>query len=126
MIWKTVHKLQLSCATLKFGGQTTHLSRDQLISCSSRSTCILSRPLMLSWHLVKKLLLMEGDFKMILTLLIDLMTLLGMETMEINQLRRDLIKHKLPPNLKPLVKYAPPGSEFLFGDDIDERIGHIS
>lgn len=69
---------------------------------------------------------MEGDFKMILTLLMDSMTLLGMETMEINQLRRDLIKHKLPPNLKHLVKYAPPGSEFLFGDDINERIDHIS
>lgn len=122
------YSIELSCGKLKFGGWTSHLSRDRLISCSRRSCYILSRPCMLWWHVMPcdKILLKGRDRKEVLTLMMNSMSLLGMTTLEINQLWRDLIKHKLLLNLNPFVKDVPPGFQLLFGDDINERIGQIS
>ena len=41
----------------------------------------------------------------------DSLALLGTSTIEINQLRRDLVKHKLP--------------DLLFGDEINKRISQL-
>lgn len=122
------YSIELSCGKLKFGGWTSHLSRDRLISCSRRSCYILSRPRMLWWHVMPcdKILLKRRDCKEVLTLMMNSMSLLGMTTLEINRLWRDLIKHKLLLNLNPFVKDVPPGFQLLFGDDINERIGQIS
>lgn len=73
-----------------------------------------------------KILLKGRDCKEVLTLMMNSMSVLGMTTLETNQLWRDLIKHKLLLNLNPFVKDVPPGFQLLFGDDINERIGQIS
>ena len=54
------------------------------------------------------------------------MTLLGTTTIEINQLRQDLVKHKLPANLKHLAKDVPPGLDLIFEDETNKRISQIS
>lgn len=62
----------------------------------------------------------------VLNLLIDAVALLGHSSIEINNLRRDLMKHRLPAHLRKLVKNVPPDSKFLFGDDIQKRISQIA
>lgn len=60
------------------------------------------------------------------------MTPLGRASVKTNILKRDLIKHKLTNNLKPLVKDALAESEFLFRNninkrnDINKKISHLS
>ena len=43
----------------------------------------------------------------LLTMLVDSAALLGLSTIELNALRRDLMKHKLPDHLKQLAKDVP-------------------
>ena len=64
-----------------------------------------------------KLIQKGGEFKKKLTPAIDSLDLLGTSRREINQLKRDLVKHKLPANMKLLAKDFPPGLYLLFGDD---------
>ena len=73
-----------------------------------------------------KLIQKAGEFKEILTPVIDSLTLLGTSTREINQFRRNLIKHNLPANLKPLAKDVPSGSDLLFWDKINKRTSQLS
>ena len=99
-----------------------------------RSTDIMLQKVLL--HVVKasyalmiscdKLIVKGEDCKDILAQVVDSLALLGTSSIEINQLRRDLMRHKLPNNLKPLAKDVPPGSDFLFGDDINKRISQLS
>ena len=55
--------------------------------------------------------------------MIDLLAFLSTDSVGINIFRRDLIKHKLPNNLKSLVKdvLAELESEFLFRNDLNKR-----
>ena len=55
------------------------------------------------------------------TPMVFLMALQGMTTLEIKQLKRELIKHKLSSNLKLLVKDVSSGSELLFGAAISNK-----
>ena len=57
----------------------------------------------------------EGEFKEIPTPVIDSLALLETSTIEMNQLRQDLIRHKLPANLKHLAKDVPLGLNFCLG-----------
>ena len=66
----------------------------------------------------------EGSNKL-LTMLVDSVALLGLSTIELNALRRDLMKHKLPDHLKQLAKDAPSDFTHLFGDDIQKRIRQL-
>ena len=58
-------------------------------------------------------------------MLVDSVAFLGLSTIELNTLRRDLMKHKLPDHLKHLAKDAPLDSTHLFGDDIQKWINQI-
>ena len=53
----------------------------------------------------------------LLTMLVDYVALLGSSTIELNALKRDLMKHRLPDHLKQLAKNVPSQSSNLFGDD---------
>ena len=64
-----------------------------------------------------KLIQKGGKFKKKLTPAIDSLDLLWTSRREINQLKRDLVNHKLPTNMKLLAKDFPPGLNLLFGDD---------
>ena len=59
-------------------------------------------------------------------MLVDSVALLGLSTIELNALRRDFRKHKLPDHLKQLAKDVPSDSTHLFGDDIQKRINQIA
>ena len=99
-----------------------------------RSTDIMLQKVLL--HVVKasyaimiscnKLIQKGGEFREILTPVIDSLALLGTSTTEINQLRQDLIKHKLPANLKLLAKGVPPESDLLFRDEINKSLSQLS
>ena len=67
----------------------------------------------------------EGSNKL-LTILVDCVGLLLSSKIELNALRRDLMKHKLPDDLKQLAKNVPPDSTHLFGDDIQKQINQIA
>ena len=62
----------------------------------------------------------------LLTMLVDSVALLGLSTVELNVLRRDLMKHKLLDHLKQLAKDFQSDSTHLFGDDIQKRIHQIA
>ena len=49
-----------------------------------------------------------------LTPVIHSLASMGTSIIEINQFRQDLVKHKLPANLRPLAKDVSPGSDLLF------------
>ena len=51
---------------------------------------------------------------------------MGISNIEINQLKRDLVKHKLSANYKPLAKDVPSGSDLLLGDEINKIISQLS
>ena len=74
----------------------------------------------------EKLIQKGGKFKEILTPVINSLALLGTSAIKINQLRRDLVKHKLPANLKPLAKDVPSRSDLLFGHEIKKRLSQFS
>ena len=62
----------------------------------------------------------------LLIMLVDSVALLGLSTIELNALRRDLMKQKLPDHLKQLAKDVLSDSTHLFGDDIQKRINQIA
>ena len=68
----------------------------------------------------------EVEFKEILAPVIDSLVFLGTSTIELNQLWRDLARHKLPPNLKPLAKDVSPEPDLLFWDEISKIIYQLS
>ena len=53
---------------------------------------------------------------------INSIAILGQAIQGINQLRRDLIKPKLPFRLQKLAANVEPGAAELFGDDLNKRI----
>ena len=59
----------------------------------------------------------EGS-KKLLTMLVDSVALLGVSTVEVNALRRELMKHRLPDHLMQLAKDVLSDSTHLFRDDI--------
>ena len=63
--------------------------------------------------------------KNIRSMLTDSVALLGLSTVEINSLRGDLMKYRLPVHLWRLVEDVPSDSKFHFGDDIRRRISQI-
>ena len=67
----------------------------------------------------------EGSNKLLIMLL-DSVALLELSTIELNALRRDLMKHKLPDQLKQLTIDVPSHSTHLFVDDIQKRIKQIA
>ena len=67
----------------------------------------------------------EGSNKMLIMPL-DSVGLLELSTIELDALRRDLMKHKLPDHLKQLTKDVPSHSTHLFVDDIQKRINQIA
>ena len=64
----------------------------------------------------------EGTIKL-LTMLVDSVALLGLSKIKLNAVRRDLMNHKLPDDLKQLAKDV---STDLFVDDIQKRINQIA
>ena len=56
----------------------------------------------------------------LLTPLVD--AFIGKATKDTNQLKRDILKSRLPAKMKQLTKNAPAESELLFGDNLNERI----
>ena len=64
--------------------------------------------------------------KEIVTPLIDSLAFLGLVSSELNQIRRDYLKSRLPEKMKPLAKNVLARSEWLFGDDLNKRINAIS
>ena len=67
----------------------------------------------------------EGSNKLLIMLL-DSVALLELSRIELNALRRDLIKHKLPDHLKQLTIDVPSHSTHLFVDDIQKRTNQIA
>ena len=61
-----------------------------------------------------------------LTIMVDSAAVLELSTIELNTLRRDLMKHKFPDHLKELAKQVPSDSAHLFGDNIQKLINHIA
>ena len=62
----------------------------------------------------------------LLTPLVDLLAFIGKATKDTNQLRRDILKSRLPAKMKQLTKNVPAESELLFGDDLNKRISQIN
>ena len=64
--------------------------------------------------------------KELLTPLVDSLAFIGKATKDTNQLRRDILKSRLPAKMKQLTKNVPAESELLFGDDLNKRISQIN
>ena len=64
--------------------------------------------------------------KELLTLLVDSLGFIGNATKDANQLRRDILKSRLPAKMKQLTKNVPAESELFFGDDLIKRISQIN
>ena len=62
----------------------------------------------------------------LLTMLVDSVALLGLLTIKLNALRRDLMKHELSDHLKQLAKGVPSDSTNLFWDNIQKQINQIA
>ena len=72
-----------------------------------------------------------GKFKQVLSMelltpLVDSLAFIGKATKDTNQLRRDILKSRLPAKMKQLTKNVPAESELLFGDDLNKRISQIN
>ena len=72
-----------------------------------------------------------GKYKMdlskeLLKSLIDALAFLGQAASDTNQLRRDIIRPRLPGWMRQLAKNVPNGSELLFGDDLNKWITQIN
>ena len=61
----------------------------------------------------------EGSNKL-QTMIVDSVALLGLLTIELNTLRRDLMKHKLSDHLKQFTKDVPSDPTHLFRDEIQK------
>ena len=64
----------------------------------------------------------EDLSKEMITPLVHSLDFIGKATKDTNQLRRDILKSKLPAKMKQLTKNVPVESELLFGDDLNKRI----
>ena len=64
----------------------------------------------------KHIFVINEATKNVRSILIDSVALLGLSTEEINSLRRDLMKHRLPVHLRRLGKDVPSDSKFFFED----------
>ena len=62
----------------------------------------------------------------LLTMLVDSVALLGLLTIELTTLGRELMKHKLPDLLKQLAKAILSDSIHLFVNEIQKRISQIA
>ena len=62
----------------------------------------------------------------LLTPLVDSLTFIGKATKDKNQLRRDILKSRLPAKMKQPNENVPAESELLFGDDLNKRISQIN
>ena len=62
----------------------------------------------------------------LLTMLVDSVALLGLLTIELTTLRRELMKHKFPDLLKQLAKAILSDSIHLFVNEIQKRISQIA
>ena len=62
----------------------------------------------------------------LLTMLVDSVALLGLLTIELTTLGRELMKHKLPDLLKQLAKAILSDSIHLFVNEIQKRINQIA
>ena len=56
----------------------------------------------------------------------DYLAFTGKATKDTNQLRRNILKSRLPAKMKQLTKNVPGESELLFGDDLNKRISQIN
>ena len=68
----------------------------------------------------------EDLSKELLTPLVDSLAFTGKATKDTNQLRRDILKSRLPAKMKQLTNNVPAESELLFGDDLNKRISQIN
>ena len=64
--------------------------------------------------------------KKLLTPLVDSLAFLGKAKKDTNQLKRDILKSRLPAKMKQLTKNAQAESELLFGDDLNKKVSQIS
>ena len=64
--------------------------------------------------------------KELLTPLVDSLGFIGKATTDTNQLRRDILKSRLPSKMNELTKNVPAESELLLGDDLNKRISQIN
>ena len=62
----------------------------------------------------------------LLTPLVDLLAFIGKATKDTNQLRRDILKSRLPARIKQLTTNVPAESELLLGDDLNKRTSQIN
>ncbi|KAJ8035056.1 hypothetical protein HOLleu_22144 [Holothuria leucospilota] len=66
------------------------------------------------------------DKQSLLLKVTDALALMGSANVDLNQLRRDLIKPELKPEYKGLFDKSTPPSKLLFGDDIPQKLRDIS
>ena len=79
-----------------------------------------------TFHSCDKLMFVNNEAsKNIRFMVVDSVAPLGLSSVEINSLRGDLMKYRLPVHLRRLVKDVPSDSKFLFRDDIQRRISQI-
>ena len=64
--------------------------------------------------------------KELLNPLVDSLAFIRKERKDTNELRRDILKSRLPAKMKQLTKNVPAESELLFGDDLNKRISQIN
>ena len=64
--------------------------------------------------------------KELLTPLVDSLAFIGKATKDPNQLRRDILKSRLPAKMKQLTRNVPAESELFFEDDLNKRIIQIN
>ena len=64
--------------------------------------------------------------KELLTPLIDALAFVGQATSYTKQFKRDIIRPRLPGQMRQLAKNVPKGSELLFGDNLNKRITQIN
>ena len=62
----------------------------------------------------------------LLTPPVDSLVYIGKTAKDRNQLRRDILKSRLPAKMKQLTKNVPAESELLFGKDLNKRISQIN
>ena len=57
---------------------------------------------------------------------IDVFALIGNSSQVLNQFRRSTMKAKLPSKIQSLANNVPPGSQLLFGNDLNKRLSNIT
>ena len=70
--------------------------------------------------------LLQEESKELIPPLVDALALLGKATADLNQFRRNNLRSRLPDKMRLLATNVPACSQWLFGDDLNKRIGQIS